>query len=100
LPGSGPQPAFAYNRKEAKDHGEGGTLVGAPLQGAGADHRRRDFGRHLGARIGRIDPCMPAPRRPRVLIALDRQERGQGELSAVQEVERNYGIPVLQRCQP
>ena len=85
---------YAYNRKEAKDHGEGGTLVGAPLAGrvliiddvisAGTSVRESvDLIRAAGA--------TPAA----VLIALDRQERGQGDLSAVQEVERNYGIPVL-----
>ena len=85
---------FAYNRKEAKDHGEGGTLVGAPLAGrvlivddvisAGTSVRESmDLIRAAGA--------TPAA----VLIALDRQERGQGELSAVQEVERNFGIPVV-----
>jgi len=85
---------YAYNRKEAKDHGEGGTLVGAPLEGrvliiddvisAGTSVRESvDLIRAAGA--------TPAA----VVIALDRQERGQGELSAVQEVERNYGIPVI-----
>jgi orotate phosphoribosyltransferase len=85
---------YAYNRKEAKDHGEGGTLVGAPLKGrvliiddvisAGTSVRESvDLIRDAGA--------MPAA----VIIALDRQERGQGTLSAVQEVERNYGIPVI-----
>ncbi len=85
---------YCYNRKEAKDHGEGGTLVGAPLQGrvlivddvisAGTSVRESvDLIRAAGA--------IPAG----VLIALDRQERGQGELSAVQEVERDYGIPVV-----
>ena len=99
-PGSPPEPrapdhpAYAYNRKEAKDHGEGGTLVGAPLAGrvliiddvitAGTSVRESmDLIRAAGA--------TPAA----VLIALDRQERGQGELSAVQEVERNFGIPVV-----
>ena len=47
---------FAYNRKEAKDHGEGGTLVGAPLAGRVVDHRRRDHRRRLDARIDRDDP--------------------------------------------
>ena len=47
---------YAYNRKEAKDHGEGGTLVGAPVQGPGADRRRRDVGRHGGARVDRHHP--------------------------------------------
>jgi hypothetical protein len=46
---------YAYNRKEAKDHGEGGTLVGAPVRGPRADHRRRHLGRHLGARVDRDD---------------------------------------------
>ena len=85
---------FAYNRKEAKDHGEGGTLVGAPLAGrvlviddvisAGTSVRESvDLIRAAGA--------TPAG----VVIALDRQERGQGSKSAVQEVEANYGIPVI-----
>ena len=85
---------FAFNRKEAKDHGEGGTIVGAPLQGrvlivddvisAGTSVRESvELIRQAGA--------TPAG----VLIALDRQERGQGELSAVQEVQRDYGIPVI-----
>jgi orotate phosphoribosyltransferase len=94
LAGLGHNTPYAYNRKEAKDHGEGGTLVGAPLKGrvliiddvisAGTSVRESvDLIRNAGA--------TPAA----VLIALDRQERGQGELSAVQEVERNYGIPVI-----
>ena len=85
---------FAYTRKEAKDHGEGGTLVGAPLAGrvliiddvisAGTSVRESvELIRGAGA--------TPAG----VVIALDRQERGQGELSAVQEVVRDYGIPVV-----
>ncbi len=85
---------FCYNRKEAKDHGEGGNLVGAPLSGkvliiddvisAGTSVRESvDMIRAQGA--------TPAG----VLIALDRQERGQGELSAVQEVSRDYGMPVV-----
>ena len=85
---------FAFNRKEAKDHGEGGTLIGAPLQGrvlivddvisAGTSIRESvDLIRRAGAE--------PAG----VVIALDRQERGTGDFSAVQEVERSYGIPVI-----
>ncbi|HEU0220466.1 MAG TPA: orotate phosphoribosyltransferase [Gallionella sp.] len=85
---------FCYNRKEAKDHGEGGTTVGAKLQGrvliiddvisAGTSVRESiELIRVAGA-----EPCG-------VVIALDRMERGQGELSAVQEVQRNYGIPVV-----
>ena len=85
---------FAFNRKEATDHGEGGNIVGAPLQGrvlivddvisAGTSVRE-------SVELIRAAGAMPAG----VLIALDRQERGQGELSAVQEVQRDYGIPVI-----
>ena len=85
---------FAFNRKEAKDHGEGGTIVGAPLKGrvlivddvitAGTAIRESvDIIRSQGA--------TPAG----VLIALDREERGQGEKSAVQEVEEAFGLPVV-----
>ncbi|WP_035383414.1 orotate phosphoribosyltransferase [Ferriphaselus sp. R-1] len=85
---------YCFNRKEAKDHGEGGTTVGAKLQGrvliiddvisAGTSVRESiDLIRAAGA-----TPCA-------VVIALDRMERGQGELSAVQEVQRSYGIPVI-----
>lgn len=84
---------WCCNRKEAKDHGEGGTIIGAPLTGrvlivddvitAGTAIRET---MDLLARHG----ATPAG----VIIALDRQERGQGEWSAVQEVERAYHIPV------
>jgi orotate phosphoribosyltransferase len=94
LAGLGRNLPYAYNRKEAKDHGEGGSLVGAPLKGrvliiddvisAGTSVRE-------SVELIRAAGATPAG----VLIALDRQERGQGELSAVQEVERNYGIPVF-----
>jgi orotate phosphoribosyltransferase len=85
---------YSYNRKEAKDHGEGGTIIGAPLRGrvmivddvitAGTSVREsvamiRDAG------------AQPAG----VLIALDRMERGQGSASAVQAVRDAYGIPVV-----
>ncbi|HEY9032225.1 MAG TPA: orotate phosphoribosyltransferase [Kangiella sp.] len=84
---------YSFNRKEKKDHGEGGNIVGSTLHGkvliiddvisAGTAIRESiDIIKESGA-----EPCG-------VLIALDRQERGQGELSAVQEVERDYGIPV------
>ena len=84
---------YAYNRKEAKDHGEGGLIVGAPLQGsvliiddvisAGTSVRESiDLITQQGA-----TPCG-------VAIALDRQEKGLGELSAVQEVQANYHLPV------
>ncbi len=85
---------FAFNRKEAKAHGEGGRLVGAPLEGrvlvvddvisAGTAIRESiEIIREAGA--------TPAG----VVVALDRQERGQRELSAVQEVEQDFGIPVI-----
>lgn len=85
---------YAYNRKEAKDHGEGGTLVGAPMQGrvliiddvisAGTSIRESvQLIRDAGA-----TPCA-------VSIALDRQEKGLGSLSAVQEVTQHYAIPVV-----
>lgn len=85
---------YCFNRKEAKDHGEGGTTVGAPLQGrvliiddvisAGTSVRESiELIRASGA-----SPCG-------VVIALDRMERGRGELSAVQEVQRDYGLPVI-----
>ncbi|KPC52183.1 orotate phosphoribosyltransferase [Amantichitinum ursilacus] len=85
---------FAYNRKEAKDHGEGGVLVGAPLKGrvliiddvisAGTSVRE-------SVAMIRSHGAEPAG----VLIALDRMERGQGDLSAVQEVQQQFGIPVI-----
>ena len=85
---------FAYNRKEAKDHGEGGNIVGAPLKGrvlivddvisAGTSVRE-------SVELIRAAGAIPAG----VLIALDRQERGLGELSAVQEVQCDYNIPVI-----
>jgi orotate phosphoribosyltransferase len=85
---------FCFNRKEAKDHGEGGSLIGAPLQGrvlivddvisAGTSVRESvDLIRNQGAQA-----CG-------VAIAIDRMERGTGTLSAVQEVSQNYGIPVI-----
>ena len=82
---------WAFNRKEAKDHGEGGTVVGRALRGrvvivddvitAGTAIRESvDLIRRAGA-----EPVA-------VLLALDRQERGQGERSAVQEVEADFGL--------
>lgn len=85
---------YCFNRKEAKDHGEGGTLVGSPLQG----------------RIMLVDDVITAGTAIResmeiiaanqaslagVLISLDRQERGRGKASAIQEVERDYGCKVI-----
>ena len=85
---------FAFNRKEAKDHGEGGNIIGTPLAGrvlivddvisAGTSVRESvEIIRAAGA-----TPCG-------VVIALDRMERGTGTLSAVQEVEQDYGLPVI-----
>lgn len=85
---------FAFNRKEAKAHGEGGNLIGAPLRGrvlivddvitAGTAIRESlELIRAHGAQAAGV------------LIALDRQERGQGSLSAAQEVTAEFGIPVL-----
>lgn len=85
---------FAFDRKEAKTHGEGGLLIGAPLQGrvliiddvitAGTAIRQSlDLIRAHGATAAGV------------LIALDRQERGHGARSAVQEVQAEFGIPVV-----
>lgn len=85
---------YAFNRKEAKDHGEGGSVIGAPLTGrvmivddvisAGTSVRESvELMRQAGA-----IPCG-------VAIALDRMERGKGPFSAVQEVRQNYTIPVI-----
>lgn len=92
--GFGRDVPVAFNRKEAKDHGEAGVLIGAPLRGkvliiddvitAGTSVRESvDLIRAHGA-----EPCG-------VLIAVDRQERGQGTLSAAEEVTAQFGIPVL-----
>lgn len=85
---------YAYNRKEAKDHGEGGVLVGAPLRGRVAII---DDVITAGTAIREVvDIIRAAGAEPAaVVIGLNRQERGRGELSAIQEVERDYGIPVL-----
>lgn len=85
---------WCFNRKEAKAHGEGGVMVGSPLAG----------------RVLIIDDVITAGTAIRevmtlvqgagaqavaVVVAVDRQERGQGELSAIQEVARDFGLPVL-----
>jgi orotate phosphoribosyltransferase len=82
---------YAFNRKEAKEHGEGGNVVGSPLSGrvlviddvitAGTAIRE-------SLEIIRTAGAEPAG----VALALDRQERGQGRLSAVQEIETSYGL--------
>ncbi|KXS36869.1 MAG: orotate phosphoribosyltransferase [Halomonadaceae bacterium T82-2] len=85
---------FAFNRKEAKDHGEGGLIVGAEL--AGRILIIDDVitaGTAIGEVMQLIDAAGAEP--AGVVIALDRQERGQGEKSAIQEVEARYGMPVV-----
>jgi len=85
---------FAFNRKEAKDHGEGGVIVGAPLSGK---IMIIDDVITAGTAIREvIEIIKAAGAEPAgVVIALDRQEKGQGELSAIQEVERDFNIPVV-----
>ncbi len=85
---------WCFNRKEAKDHGEGGTLVGAPLAGRVLII---DDVITAGTAIREVMQIIQAQgaRAAGVLIALNRQERGQGALSAIQEVERDYGMPVV-----
>ena len=85
---------YCFNRKEAKDHGEGGNLVGSALEG----------------RIMLVDDVITAGTAIResmeiiqangadlagVLVAIDRQEKGKGELSAIQEVERDFGCSII-----
>ncbi len=84
---------YSFNRKEAKDHGEGGTIVGAALQGkvmiiddvisAGTSVRES---------IELINQAKATP--AGVVIALDRQELGKGDVSAIAEIEKNYNMPV------
>jgi orotate phosphoribosyltransferase len=85
---------WCFNRKEAKDHGEGGTLVGAPLAGRVLIV---DDVITAGTAIREVMQIIQAQgaQAAGVLIALNRQERGQGELSAIQEVERDYAMPVV-----
>lgn len=85
---------WCFNRKEAKDHGEGGLLVGAPLTGRALII---DDVITAGTAIREVMQIIEGQGASAagVLIALNRQERGRGELSAIQEVERDYGIPVL-----
>jgi len=85
---------YCFNRKEAKEHGEGGNLIGAPLSGkvliiddvitAGtAIHESMEIIKANGAEAAGV------------VIALNRQERGKGETSAIQEIEQQFGIPVI-----
>ena len=85
---------YAFNRKEAKAHGEGGNIVGAPLAGQRVliidDVITAGTAIREAVDIIKTENAEPAG----VLIALDRQEKGQGEISAVQEVERDFGLKV------
>ncbi|MBJ7537944.1 orotate phosphoribosyltransferase [Marinomonas transparens] len=85
---------YVFNRKEAKAHGEGGSLVGAPLAG---NVMIIDDVITAGTAIREVMAIIQAAHAAPagVLIALDRQERGQGELSAIQEVERDFNMPVI-----
>jgi orotate phosphoribosyltransferase len=85
---------WCFNRKEAKDHGEGGSLVGAPLSGR---ILIIDDVITAGTAIREVMAIInnAAAKPAGVIVALDRQERGQGQLSAIQEVERDFGIPVV-----
>ena len=85
---------FCFNRKEAKDHGEGGLTLGATLAGRVAivdDVISAGTSVNESVALIRAAGAVPSG----VLISLDRQERGQGELSAAQEVESRHGMPVL-----
>ncbi len=85
---------YCFNRKEAKTHGEGGSLVGSALQG---NIMLVDDVITAGTAIRESMQIIQAQGATLagVLIALDRQERGQGELSAIQEVERDFGTKVV-----
>lgn len=86
---------WAFNRKEAKAHGEGGSLVGAPLEG---NITIVDDVITAGTAIREVMAIMaqqPNAQAVAVLVAIDRQEKGQGEQSAVQEVASEFGIPVI-----
>ena len=85
---------YAFNRKEIKDHGEGGTIVGAPLQGRVLIiDDVISAGTSIAESIQLINAVGAAA--VGVVVALDRQERSHGKLSAIQDVEQRHGIPVL-----
>ena len=85
---------YSFNRKEAKDHGEGGNIVGHPLEG---DILIIDDVITAGTAIREAQDIITAngANTKGVIVALDRQEKGKGELSAIQEVEQNFGIAVV-----
>jgi len=84
---------YSFNRKEAKDHGEGGNIVGHPLEG---DILIIDDVITAGTAIREARDIITAngASTKGVIVALDRQEKGKGELSAIQEVEQNFGVSV------
>jgi len=91
---SGRDVPYAFNRKEAKNHGEGGAVVGAPLAGRVLivdDVMTAGTAVNESVAIIRAAGAVPAG----VAVCLDRMERGAGERSAVQEVQHTYGIPVI-----
>ena len=85
---------YSFNRKEAKDHGEGGNIVGHPLEG---DILIIDDVITAGTAIREAQDIISAngANTKGVIVALDRQEKGKGELSAIQEVEQIFGVKVL-----
>jgi len=85
---------YSFNRKEAKDHGEGGSIVGHPLEG---DILIIDDVITAGTAIKEAKDIINTngAKTKAVVVALDRQEKGKGELSAIQEVEQNFGIAVV-----
>ena len=85
---------YSFNRKEVKDHGEGGSIVGHPLEG---DILIIDDVITAGTAIGEAKDIINAngAKTKGVVVALDRQEKGKGELSAIQEAEQNFGIVVV-----
>ena len=85
---------WCFNRKEVKDHGEGGNIVGSPLKGRAVIV---DDVISAGSAVREVMQIIePSDANPAaVMIALDRQEKGQSELSAIQEVEHDFGIPVI-----
>lgn len=85
---------YVFNRKEAKTHGEGGNLVGAPLEGkVMIIDDVITAGTAIREVMAIIEDAKAQP--AAVMIALNRMERGKGELSAIQEVERDYGMQVI-----
>ena len=85
---------YSFNRKEAKDHGEGGNIVGHPLEG---DILIIDDVITAGTAIREAKDIIKAngAKTKGVVVALDRQEKGKSELSAIQEVEQNFDIAVV-----